>query len=73
MTDFQLPETHYAQSGDVSIAYQVMGDGPIDLILVPGFISHIEYMHELTGFTACMRSLASFAGDLAYRKSGEEG
>ena len=35
MTDFKLPETRYAQSGDVSIAYQVMGDGPIDLILVP--------------------------------------
>lgn len=61
MTDSQLPETHYAQSGDVSIAYQVMGDGPIDLILVPGFITHIEYMHELTGFTSFMQSLGSFA------------
>ena len=71
MTDFQLPETHYAQSGDVSIAYQVMGDGPIDLILVPGFISHIEYMHELTGFTACMRSLASFARVVTFDKRGQ--
>ena len=47
MTDFKLPETRYAQSGDVSIAYQVLGDGPIDLILVPGFFSHIEFAHEL--------------------------
>jgi hypothetical protein len=33
MTDFRLPETRYAQSDDFSIAYQVMGEGPIDLIL----------------------------------------
>ena len=48
MTDFQLPETRYAQSGDVSIAYQVMGDGPIDLILVPGYVSHIEFVARIT-------------------------
>lgn len=71
MIDFQLPETHYAQSGDVSIAYQVMGDGPIDLILVPGFISHIEYMHELTGFTAFMQSLGSFARVVTFDKRGQ--
>lgn len=71
MTDFQLPETHYAQSGDVSIAYQVMGDGPIDLILVPGFISHIEYMHELTGFTSFMQSLGSFARVVTFDKRGQ--
>jgi hypothetical protein len=47
MTDFALPETHYALSGDVNIAYQTMGEGPIDIILVPGFMSHIEFMHEL--------------------------
>ena len=35
MTDFKLPETRYAQSGDVSIAHQVMGDGPIDLFWFP--------------------------------------
>ena len=49
MTDFQLPETRYAQSGDVSIAYQVMGEGPIDLLIVPGYVSHIEFGHELPG------------------------
>jgi hypothetical protein len=57
MTDFRLPETRYAQSGDISIAYQVMGEGPIDLILVPGLFSHIEFIHEMTGFTAFMRRL----------------
>ncbi len=59
MAEFKLPETRYAQSGDVSIAYQVMGDGPIDMILVPGVISHIEFQHEMTGFTAFLRRLRS--------------
>jgi hypothetical protein len=37
-----LPETRYARSGDVNIAYQVTGQGPFDLVLVPGFVSHVE-------------------------------
>jgi pimeloyl-ACP methyl ester carboxylesterase/class 3 adenylate cyclase len=71
MTDFQLPQTRYAQSGDVSIAYQVMGDGPIDLILVPGYISHIEFAHELPGFSPFMRRLASFARVITFDKRGQ--
>jgi class 3 adenylate cyclase len=71
MTDFKLPETRYAQSGEVSIAYQVMGDGPIDLILVPGFVSHIEFVHELAGFTAFLRRLASFARVVTFDKRGQ--
>ena len=71
MTDFKLPETRYAQSGDVSIAYQVMGDGPIDLILVPGYVSHIEFAHELPGLTPFMRRLASFARVVTFDKRGQ--
>lgn len=71
MTDFKLPETRYAQSGDFSIAYQVLGDGPIDLILVPGFVSHIEFAHELTGFTNFLRRLASFARVVTFDKRGQ--
>jgi hypothetical protein len=41
-----VPDTRYAKSGDVSIAYQVMGEGPIDLIMVPGLVSHVEFAHE---------------------------
>ena len=37
------PDTRYAKSGDVHIAYQVVGEGPIDLVLVYGWISHIEH------------------------------
>ena len=71
MTEFQLPQTRYAQSGDVSIAYQVLGDGPIDLILVPGYISHIEFAHELPGFSPFMRRLASFARVITFDKRGQ--
>lgn len=71
MTEFKLPETRYAQSGDVSIAFQVMGDVPIDLILVPGFISHIEFQHELPGYTAFLRRLAGFARVVTFDKRGQ--
>src|SRR5690348_14973202 len=40
------PETRYARSGDVAIAYQVVGDGPFDLIWVPGAISNVELTWE---------------------------
>ena len=40
------PETRYAKSGPVSIAYQVLGSGPVDLVLVPGFVSHVEVAWE---------------------------
>jgi len=40
------PETKFAQSGDASIAYQVLGQGPLDLVIVPGFVSHVEYAWE---------------------------
>ena len=46
MTEFVLPETRYALSGDVNVAYQVMGNEPVDIIMVPGFISHIEFRHQ---------------------------
>lgn len=71
MTDFALPETHYALSGDVNIAYQLMGDGPIDIILVPGVVSHVEFLHELPGYTAFLRRLSSFARVVTFDKRGQ--
>jgi class 3 adenylate cyclase len=71
MTDFVMPETRYALSGDVNLAYQVMGDGPVDIIMVPGFISHIEFRHELPGYTASLRRLSSFARVVAFDKRGQ--
>lgn len=36
-------ETKYAKSGDINIAYQVVGEGPLDLVLIPGWVSHVEH------------------------------
>src|SRR5580700_8323554 len=71
MTDFRLPETRYASSGDFSIAYQVLGDRPIDLILVPGLFSHIDFLHELPGYTAFLRRLSNFARVVTFDKRGQ--
>jgi pimeloyl-ACP methyl ester carboxylesterase len=71
MTDFELPETRYAASGDVSIAYQAMGDGPIDIILVPGIVSHVEFLHEFPGYTAFLRRLSNFARVVTFDKRGQ--
>ena len=71
MTDFVIPETRYALSGEVNLAYQVMSDGPVDIIMVPGFISHIEFRHELPGYTAFLRRLSSFARVVAFDKRGQ--
>ena len=43
------PETRYAKSGDVSIAYQVVGEGEHDIVFVPGYISNVELAWELGG------------------------
>src|SRR6185312_4380428 len=71
VSDFSLPETRYALSGDVSIAYQVMGNGPIDIIMVPGVFSHVEFMHELPGYTAFLRRLSRFARVVTFDKRGQ--
>ena len=56
----ETPQTRYARSGDVHIAYQVWGEGPVDLVFFPGFVSHVEYAWEepsVPGFsTAWVRS-----------------
>ncbi len=71
MADFELPITRYAQSGEVSVAYQVMGEGPIDIVMVPGVVSHLEFQHELPGYTAFLRRLATFARVIAFDKRGQ--
>jgi pimeloyl-ACP methyl ester carboxylesterase/class 3 adenylate cyclase len=63
-------ETCYATSGDISIAYEVIGEGPRDLIFLPGIISHVEYFHELPGYTEFLEALASFARVIVFDKRG---
>ena len=71
MNDLVLPETRYALSGDVNIAYQTMGAGPVDIIIVPGLVSHVEFMHEMPGYTAFHRHLSTFARVVTFDKRGQ--
>jgi len=71
MDHIDLPVTRYAVSGDVNIAYQVMGAGPVDIIMVPGLVSHVEFMHELIGYTAFLRRLSTFARVVTFDKRGQ--
>jgi class 3 adenylate cyclase len=64
------PETRYAKSGDVNIAYQVVGDGPLDLVWVPGFVSHLECGWEQPSYTRFFRRLASFSRLIMFDKRG---
>jgi pimeloyl-ACP methyl ester carboxylesterase/DNA-binding CsgD family transcriptional regulator len=60
----------YARSGDVNIAYQVVGDGPIDLVLVLGWVSHLAYVWELPALAAFLNRLASFSRLILFDKRG---
>ena len=64
------PETRYARNGDLSIAYQVVGDGPMDLLLVPGFISHVDLWWTDPRCEAFLRRLASFSRLIIFDKPG---
>ncbi len=64
-------ETEYADCDDLSIAYQVMGEGPIDIIMVPGLFSHVELYHEFPQYTEFFRKLSTFARVIAFDKRGQ--
>jgi pimeloyl-ACP methyl ester carboxylesterase len=64
------PETRYALSGEVSIAYQVVGEGPFDLVYVPGAVSNIELMWEDPPRAAFFWRLAAFARLIVFDKRG---
>ena len=65
-----MPETRYARSGDVNIAYQVVGDGPTDIVYVPGWVSNIELMWDDPGLASFLRRLSSFARLITFDKRG---
>jgi pimeloyl-ACP methyl ester carboxylesterase len=64
------PETRYAKSGDVNIAYQVVGEGPFDLVYVPGWISNVELMWEEPAHARLLQRLASFSRLILFDKRG---
>jgi pimeloyl-ACP methyl ester carboxylesterase len=63
-------EVRYARSGDVNIAYQVVGDGPLDLVLVSGFVSHLEADWEDVQSAHFLERLASFSRLIRFDKRG---
>jgi pimeloyl-ACP methyl ester carboxylesterase/DNA-binding winged helix-turn-helix (wHTH) protein/class 3 adenylate cyclase len=64
------PETHYVLSGDANIAYQIVGDGPIDIVFVMGWVSHLEYFWKEPHFASFLERLASFSRLILFDKRG---
>jgi class 3 adenylate cyclase len=64
------PEISYAKSRGLSIAYSVTGDGPLDLVIVPGFVSHLEGAFGQPAIANSMRRLGSFARVIVFDKPG---
>jgi hypothetical protein len=54
------PDTRYAKSGDIHIAYQVFGDGPVNLVIAPPFVSNVEIFWERPEFSRWLLRLASY-------------
>jgi pimeloyl-ACP methyl ester carboxylesterase/class 3 adenylate cyclase len=65
-----VPDTRYAKSGDVSIAYQVTGDGPFDVVYVPGFVSNVDHGWEEPSLARFYERLASFSRLILFDKRG---
>jgi len=63
-------ELRYARSGSISICYQVIGDGPFDVVFVPGFVSHVELLGEIPSFARAWQRLSSFARLIVFDKRG---
>ena len=64
------PETRYAKSGGVNVAYQVVGEGAVDLVYVPGWVSHVELAWDLPDLAAGFERLASFSRLILFDKRG---
>jgi len=64
------PETHYTRSGPVNVAYQTVGDGPRDLVLVPGWVSNIDVFWEEPAYARFLRQLAGFSRLILFDKRG---
>jgi class 3 adenylate cyclase len=63
--------TKYARSGDVHIAYRVFGDGPRDIVLIPGTISHVELLWEVPSNEHLLKRLTAFARVIVFDKRGQ--
>jgi hypothetical protein len=66
LVDVEMPETRYARSGDVAIAYQVLGEGPFDVVYAPGTVSQVELNWNAPGIAALLRGIAEHARLIAF-------
>jgi class 3 adenylate cyclase/pimeloyl-ACP methyl ester carboxylesterase len=66
----QPPQTQYVERDGISIAYQVVGEGPVDMLVAPGFISHLDLQWTDPGFSRFLARLASFTRLIMYDKPG---
>ena len=64
------PETRYARSGELHIAYQVFGEGDLDVVVVPGYVTHVELIWESEHAARFLEGLASFARVILYDRRG---
>ncbi|HKY16340.1 MAG TPA: adenylate/guanylate cyclase domain-containing protein [Microthrixaceae bacterium] len=64
------PTTRYAQSGELSIAYQCVGEGPIDILVIPGFVSNVELLWDLPAYAAIRDRLGAFGRITVFDKRG---
>lgn len=65
-----VAETSYASCGDLSLAYQVFGDGPVELVWAGSFASHVELYWAMPEFGSLMEKLGTFARILLFDKAG---
>ncbi len=65
------PDTRYVKSGELNIGYQVLGDGPLDVVFVPGLLSHIDLIWGFPAATRFFRRLAAFSRVIVYDKRGQ--
>jgi pimeloyl-ACP methyl ester carboxylesterase len=65
-----IPETHYARANSIHIAYQVFGGGPVDLVLVPGWVSHIDVFWDEPIAARFLLGLAEFSRVILFDKRG---
>lgn len=64
------PKTQYAKRGEINVAYQVVGDGPVDLVLVNGLVAHLDLLWAEPEATAMLERLASFSRLILFDKPG---
>ena len=69
-TDRMVPQTQYARAGSVHIAYQVFGEGPVDLVLVPGWVSNVDVFWDEPIVARFLQGLAAFCRVILFDKRG---